>query len=191
MDIPDFSSAEWHFPRPPILSARDDSATAPWSKFDARSRDQTGWGEPAKSDIRKFPRKNARTLVEGHVERAVEHFEQAVSGVPQIGLELAQIYAATGRRQEALRAAGEASQYFPPQATAEPDQPLHRMRWGRSELFRGNFEEAAKILAEGLNFRTRNRSIGHWPPLLSRGSPPWSPVTRTTCPHNFNSWIAC
>ena len=174
------------FPAPRILSAHAQFCDSTMSKFDARSRDQTRMGGTGKI---RYPQisQESRTLVEGNVKRAVEHFEQAVSGCPR-SARAGTIYAATGRRRGPA-AAGEASQYFRAQATANQISRCTECV-GQKRIAPATSRRPRKSSPKGSTSRTRNRSISTGRHLC-RVLATVSPATRTTCPHNFNSWIAC
>jgi tetratricopeptide (TPR) repeat protein len=82
--------------------------------------------------------------------RAIEALEQVVPERPELQLDLAQLYAVAGRHPESLRAAGEAGEFFQARAQAEPDQPLHRLRWASSLVLQARYEEAIGVLEQGL-----------------------------------------
>ena len=87
---------------------------------------------------------------QGKPERAIQELRQVVSARPELQLELAQQYARTGRDTEAERAAAYAEKYFQDRTLAEPDQPQHRLGWATSYLLRQRYEDAIRVLEEGL-----------------------------------------
>jgi tetratricopeptide (TPR) repeat protein len=87
----------------------------------------------------------------GKTEKAIGELEQVVSARPEFQLDLASLYTLAGRTSESGRAAAKAEEFFQARTQAEPDQPLHRLRWAASQASQGRYEEAVKVLTPGLS----------------------------------------
>jgi tetratricopeptide (TPR) repeat protein len=83
--------------------------------------------------------------------KAIAELERVVAARPELQLDLARLYAQTGRTSDARLAASKAAAFFQARAAAEPDQPQHQLRWAASEVLRADYEQSVKILTAGLS----------------------------------------
>jgi tetratricopeptide (TPR) repeat protein len=101
-------------------------------------------------------RQEARVLLaqlyaaQGEPEQAIQELRQVVPERPELQLELAQQYLRAGREPEARRAAANAEEFFQARTQAEPEQPQHRLGWATSHLLRQHYEDAIRVLEQGL-----------------------------------------
>jgi tetratricopeptide (TPR) repeat protein len=86
----------------------------------------------------------------GEPEQAIRELRQVVPERPELQLELAQQYLRAGREPEARRAAANAEEFFQTRTQAEPEQPEHRLGWATSHLLRQRYEDAIRVLEQGL-----------------------------------------
>lgn len=90
-------------------------------------------------------------LLRGENDRAISQIERVASQRPALLLDLARLQAQAGRKPEARRAATQAGEFFRARAQAEPDQPIHRQAWANSLVLQERYEDAVRVLAEGLS----------------------------------------
>ncbi len=90
-------------------------------------------------------------LFRGENDRAIRQIEQVAPRRPALLLDLARLQAQAGRNVEARRAATQAGEFFQARAYAEPDEPMHRQAWANSLVLQEQYEDAVRVLAEGLN----------------------------------------
>ncbi len=86
----------------------------------------------------------------GRSQDAIQELEQAGAAKPESQLELARLYTLAGRLAESHRAATRAAAYFRARTLAEPGQLETRLNLASSYVLQQNYEEASKVLEEGL-----------------------------------------
>jgi len=88
---------------------------------------------------------------DGKTEKAIAELERVAPARLELQLDLSRLYALAGRASESQRAAAKAEAFFEARTQAEPDQPLHRLRWAGSQAAQGRFEDAVRVLTPGLS----------------------------------------
>lgn len=89
-------------------------------------------------------------LAAGDVEQAAKHLEEAAPEQPALYLRLAEVQAQRQDDVRFQRAVKQAREYCQQQVVAEPRNPSARIAWARVCILERKFDEAEKILQEGL-----------------------------------------
>jgi tetratricopeptide (TPR) repeat protein len=90
-------------------------------------------------------------LLRGEPDNAVRQMERVVAQRPAMLLDLARLHAQAGRTAEARRVAVKAGEFFQAKTAEEPSQPLNRQAWASSLVLQERYEDAVRVLSEGLN----------------------------------------
>lgn len=88
--------------------------------------------------------------VRGDAERAIPHLVRASPHWPDLQLTLALLYERQKNTKAARASAEGARDYFREQVKADPKASKARIQWAQSEALLKNFDQAVKILREGL-----------------------------------------